>query len=239
MIPLMCPIYKTFSHESCQASLMGSFQTRPGSPCWLRAKFLQSALSPASSPSCTWSSWGWWAGRRGWGCWRRSWSRWDRTWCSWGWDAARWRQSWGTPPRPPPPPSGSPRPSPRRWRCTASHFRNRTWPAQHCIKSKIFYLWQWPTWCFIKLLMQFSIHLHQETWNWNLCLSLKYSFEVNGNIKTFQWILQTNHNLWNPSNFELHELGNVVEDGEERNWNNVAFPHGHSVAELKNICDLF
>ena len=32
MIPLMCPIYKTFSHESCQASLMGSFQTRPGSP---------------------------------------------------------------------------------------------------------------------------------------------------------------------------------------------------------------
>lgn len=135
MIPLMCPIYKTFSHESCQASLMGSFQTRPGSPCWLRAKFLQSALSPASSPSCTWSSWGWWAGRRGWGCWRRSWSRWDRTWCSWGWDAARWRQSWGTPPRPPPPPSGSPRPSPRRLRCTASHFRNRTWPAQHCIKD--------------------------------------------------------------------------------------------------------
>ena len=36
-----------------------------------------------------------------------------------------------------------------------------------------------------------------------------------------------------PSDPELQELGNVVEDRAQGDRDNVAFPHGHAVAELK------
>ena len=36
-----------------------------------------------------------------------------------------------------------------------------------------------------------------------------------------------------PSDPELQELGNVVEDRAQGDRDNVAFPHGHAVTELK------